>query len=195
MTPPADSARTSRLPAGRSPFLIAAALSALIYAVLGYALSAKPPATLPPAVARALTFIPHLIAAINVSALVCLLAGRRAAREGRIAAHRRLMLAAAALISMFLVLYVTRVALGGVKAFAGPALIRRYVYLPMLSIHVLLSILSVPPVIYNLFIGLTYPVAEIAGTTHPRVGRIAVTVWSVSLALGIGVYLLLNVLY
>lgn len=194
MTPPANSARTPRLPR-RSPFLVAAVLSALIYTVLGYVLSAEPPATLPAGVARALTFVPHLIAVINASSLVCLRAGRRAAREGRIAAHRRLMLAAATLISMFLVLYVTRVALGGVKAFAGPALVRRYVYLPMLSIHVLLSILSVPPVIYNLVIGLTHPVAEIARTKHPRVGRIAVAVWSVSLVLGIGVYLLLIVLY
>ena len=105
------------------------------------------------------------------------------------------MLASAALISMFLVLYVTRVALGGVKAFPGPPGVRVYIYLPILTIHIVLSILSVPPVVYNLLIGLTHSAAGVAKTPHPRVGRVAVSMWSVSLALGILVYLLLNVLY
>jgi putative membrane protein len=53
----------------------------------------------------------------------------------------------------------------------------------------------VPLVIHNLVIGLTYRLGEIPSTAHPRVGRWAVVLWSVSLALGLVVYLLLNVLY
>ena len=49
--------------------------------------------------------------------------------------------------------------------------------------------------VHNLLVGLTYPPREIARTRHPRVGRWAVLLWSVSLTLGIVVYLLLNVLY
>jgi putative membrane protein len=143
----------------------------------------------------ALAFFPTLIALVNASALLCLLAGWRAIRAGRVSAHRRLMLAAAAFISAFLVLYLTRVTLGGVKAFPGPQAIRLYLYLPALAIHIALSILSVPPVIYNLLIGITVPVGEIPKTRHPRVGRVAVVLWSVSLALGILVYLLLNVFF
>lgn len=74
-------------------------------------------------------------------------------------------------------------------------MIRRYMYLPALTVHVALSIVSVPLVVYNLLIGLTHDVRAIAGTKHPRVGRVAVTLWSVSLALGILVYLMLNVLF
>lgn len=177
----------------RRPGLVAIVLAALVYTILGYVLSAEPPASLPPAVARFVALAPHLIAIINSAALACLVLGWRAIRAGRIAIHRRYMLAAGALISAFLVLYVTRIALGGPKAFAGPAVLRAYLYLPMLTVHILLSILSVPPVIYNVLVGLTYPLGAIGRTAHPRVGRFAVVAWSLSLFLGLGVYLQLYI--
>lgn len=179
----------------QSPLLGAAAISAAVYVVLGYALSARPPESLPPFLTRILSLVPHLIAVVNASALTCLLVGWRNIKKGHIAAHRRYMLAAAILISTFLVLYVARVALGGVKAFHGPAVIRRYLYLPALTVHITLSILSVPPVVYNLLVGLTHDVRDVPKTKHPRVGRVAVLLWSVSLLLGISVYLMLVVLY
>jgi len=169
--------------------------AAVVYAVLGYALAAEPPSTLSPAAARLVRIAPHLIAAVNAAALIILLRGRSAIRAGRVRSHRRLMLTAAVLISLFLVLYVTRVGLGGTKAFPGPAAVRVYFYLPMLAVHILLSIVSVPLVIYNLLVGLTRPVAAIRLTAHPRVGRTAVALWSVSLLLGLGVYVLLNLVY
>lgn len=190
-----------RAPQGRSnplrarPGVAAAVLAAVVYAVLAYALASEPPADLPPAVARLVAFAPHLIAMINAAALICLRLGWRAIRRGNVAVHRKYMLSAATLISAFLVLYVTRVALGGTKAFPGPAAVRTYLYLPMLTVHILLSILSVPPVIYNVLVGLTHHPEEVGRTAHPRVGRVAVVTWSLSLILGIGVYLLLNVGY
>lgn len=171
------------------------ALTVAIYAVLGVVLSMKPPANLPSDIAAALAAFPALIALVNALALASLIAGWRAIRTGRIQAHRRFMVTSAALISLFLVLYVTRVALGGTKAFPGPPAIRTYVYLPILAVHIVLSVASVPLVIYNLITGLTRGVRAVAGTRHPAVGRYAVALWSTSLALGIVVYLLLNVLY
>jgi putative membrane protein len=171
------------------------ALTVAIYAVLGVVLSMRPPATLPPGLASALGVFPSVIALVNALALTSLIAGWRAIRGRRLQPHRRFMLASAALIALFLVLYVTRVALGGTKAFPGPPAIRTYVYLPVLAVHIVLSVASVPLVIYNLLTGLTRGVPAIAGTRHPAVGRYAVALWSTSLALGIVVYLLLNVLY
>jgi putative membrane protein len=132
---------------------------------------------------------------LNAFALLLLLRGRAAIRAGDVRAHRRDMLAAAALISAFLVLYVTRVALGGTKAFPGPAAVRLYLYLPVLAVHVLLSVVSVPLVVYNLVVGLSRPADAVGTTAHPRVGRAAVVLWSLSLALGIGVYVLLNLAF
>lgn len=182
-------------PLGARPGIAAAVLAAAVYAVLAYALASEPPAGLHPTVARLVALAPHLIAVINTAALICLRLGWRAIRSGNIAVHRTYMLSAATLISMFLVLYVTRVVLGGTKAFPGPAVVRTYLYLPMLAVHIVLSILSVPPVIYNVLVGLTRRPAEVGRTSHPRVGRVAVALWSLSLVLGVGVYLLLNIIY
>ncbi|MDR7543440.1 MAG: DUF420 domain-containing protein [Armatimonadota bacterium] len=166
-----------------------------VYAVLSLALSSRPPAQLPPAVAAVLALFPTLIAVVNALALTCLIAGWRAIRAGHVQTHRQFMLASAALISLFLVLYVTRVALGGTKVFPGPATVRSYVYLPILAVHIILSIVSVPLVIYNLLTGLGKETRAVAPTWHPIVGRVAVALWSASLALGILVYLVLNVVY
>jgi putative membrane protein len=183
--------------AGRSPSALVqtTAITAVVYGILGYVLSSEPTANLPPIVSRAVAGFPHVIAIINAAALVCLLAGWRAIRARRIMKHRKLMLTSAVLISLFLVLYVARVALMGVKAFTGPPAIRLYVYLPTLAIHITLSILSVPLVVYNLLTGLTRRTGDIGKTAHPRVGRVATLLWPTSLALGIVVYFLLNVLY
>jgi len=171
--------KAPRIPILRATLVI----TITVYGILGYALSSQPPAVLPTPVSRALAVVPLLIALINTSALGCLLAGWRAIRRGNVGTHRRLMLAAAALISLFLVLYVTRVVLAGVKAFAGPPAVRLYVYRPVLTVHIVLSIVSVAPVVHNLLIGLTYKTSEIARTSHSRVGRFAVTLWSISLTL------------
>jgi putative membrane protein len=177
------------------PGVAAVVLAGLVYATLGYALTRKPPSPLAPTLGRLVSLAPHLIAAVNTVTLIALVRGWTAIRVGNVRAHRRLMLTASILISAFLVLYVTRVALGGTKTFPGPATVRLYIYLPMLTVHILLSIASVPLVIYNLLVGLTRPAATVGTTFHPRVGRAAVALWSVSLLLGIGVYVLLNVLY
>lgn len=179
----------------RRPGIASAALAVAVYAALGAVLWGRAPGPLPPALARLVALAPHAIAVINAAALFFLLRGWRAIRRREVAAHRRLMLGAVVLISAFLVLYVSRVALGGTKSFTGPAAVRAYLYLPMLAVHILLSIASVPLVIYNVLVGLTRPPADVGRTAHARVGRVAVALWSVSLLLGLGVYVLLNLAY
>lgn len=184
-------------PVGRwlPPALTTAVVTMVVYGILGVVLSSKPPDRLPPTIMRGVALFPTLIAVNNALALASLLVGWKAIREGRIERHRRFMLISAALISLFLILYVTRVALGGVKAFPGPREVRTFVYLPALVVHITLSIISVPLVVHNLLTGLTYRVGDIPRTAHPRVGRLGVRLWSVSLALGIVVYVMLNLVY
>lgn len=172
-----------------------AVVSAAVYAILAYVLSREPPVAVPQVVALLIGIAPHLIAAINATALTCLLFGYRAIRAGRIREHRKLMLLSATLISAFLFLYVTRVAFGGVKEFRGPAEVRTFIYLPTLIVHIALSILSVPLIVHNLLVGLTRATEEVGRTAHPRVGRLAVYLWSLSLTLGLVVYALLNLAY
>jgi putative membrane protein len=65
----------------------------------------------------------------------------------------------------------------------------------MLAVHVLLSVVSVPVVLHAVVLGLTHSPSELPETIHPRVGRIAVVAWTLSLALGVFTYVLLNHVY
>jgi putative membrane protein len=144
-----------------------------------------------------------LIAVVNSVALVLLVAGYRFIRRGDVRRHRAAMLSAFALIMVFLVMYLIKVGGGFEKALvveAGRPLAAyagtvRIVYLAMLAVHVLLSVVSVPVVLYAVVLGLTRPVAELPETAHPRVGRLAVAAWTLSLFLRVVTYLLLNHVY
>ena len=143
------------------------------------------------------------IAVVNSLALTALLVGYVLIRRGDVWRHRAAMLTAFTLILAFLVLYLWKVGGGFEKAiviresqFLGTyAGIIEPIYLAMLAIHILLSAVAVPVVIYPVVLGLTHTPAELAETAHARVGRIAVASWSLSLFLGVVTYFLLNHVY
>ena len=140
------------------------------------------------------TTFTHAIAVINAVTTILLVSGWYLIRTGRIEGHRRAMIGAFVTILVFLVVYLIRVGGGGTKSFEGPELVT-IVYLVMLAIHVILSIVAVPVVLYALLLGLTHTPAELRRTHHARVGRIAASAWILSLVLGIVTYLLLNHVY
>lgn len=137
----------------------------------------------------------HLIAVVNGIALTSLLLGFYWIRKRDIRRHRAAMLTAFILIILFLILYLPKVGGGGTKRFTGPEMVKTYIYLPVLGIHLLLSIVSVPIVVHAIVLGLSNPIEDIPSTAHPRVGRIAVAAWVTSLVLGIAAYVLLNHVY
>jgi putative membrane protein len=136
------------------------------------------------------------IAAINTTATVLLVLGWRWIRKGDVRKHRAAMGAAFGLILVFLVLYLLKTGGGGTKEIdlaMGPV---KVAYLAMLAVHVLLSILAVPVVLYALVLGVTHTPTELrTETPHRRVGRIAAGSWILSLVLGVVTYLLLNHVY
>jgi putative membrane protein len=138
----------------------------------------------------------HSIAVVNALATTSLVLGWRAIRQGRVDRHRKLMGTAFALILVFLVLYLLKTGGGGTKEIAlEPGLIY-YAYLAMLAVHILLSVVSVPVVLYAVLLGLTHTPRELReDTPHRRVGRVAASAWIVSLTLGIVTYVLLNWVY
>lgn len=142
-----------------------------------------------------------VIAVVNTLALASLLAGWRLIKRGDVRKHRAAMLSAFALIILFLVLYLWKISGGFTKEFFVPAgaplaefaAVIEAAYLVMLAVHIVLSAVSVPVVLHAVVLGLTHSPAELRGTLHPRVGRIAVAVWSVSLSLGVVTYILLQI--
>ena len=145
--------------------------------------------------AEQVRFTAHLIAVINTLALAALVAGVYFVVNNEYRKHRAAMLVAFALILAFLVVYLTKIGGGFEREIVGAPDAVRLAYLVMLAIHIVLSIVSVPVVLYAIVLGLTHSFAELKNTHKMRVGRIAAGVWIVSLALGIVTYLLLNHVY
>ena len=135
------------------------------------------------------------IAVVNTSALAALVVGWRRIRRGEVAGHRRAMLVAFGLIVLFLVLYLLKVGGGGTKEFVGPQAAHT-MYLAMLAVHIVLSVVAVPLVVYQVVTGLSHTPAELRERVqHRRVGRLGAAAWIISLALGVTAYLLLNHVY
>jgi len=139
--------------------------------------------------------VPHLNAAISVLAIATITAGVRAIRRHQVDRHRRLMMVSFGLFVGFLVLYLYKVGMEGPTPFGGPEAVYRFVYLPVLAVHVVLALVSLPLIYYVMLLAFTRPVSELPETNHPRVGRVAAALWLVSFVLGIVVYVLLYVAF
>ena len=186
---------------GDHPLATTAVVSVVGYALVAAAFLGAIP--IPDIGRGTVILLSDLIALVNTVALSLLVAGYWLIRRGDVRRHRIAMLSAFALIMVFLVMYLIKVGGGFEKALvieAGQPLAAfadsvHLVYIAMLAIHILLSVVSVPVVLYAVVLGLTRPVSELPRTAHPRVGRIAVAAWTLSLFLGVVTYLLLNHVY
>lgn len=162
--------------------------------VFGAALRVIPPSAFPH-VESLISVIPHLNAAISLTAIGTICAGWYFIKSGEVRKHRRAMLVSFVLFVVFLALYLYRVILEGPTSFSGPTMIKTYFYLPLLAIHILLAIVCVPLLYYVLLLAATRPVSEIYETNHRRIARIAAPLWLISFTLGVVVYVLLYVVY
>jgi uncharacterized membrane protein YozB (DUF420 family) len=133
------------------------------------------------------TVLPPLNAALNGVATVLLFVGRRLARAGRIDAHRRTMLSAFAVSSLFLVLYVTHKASRGFESttlnVAGTA---KAAYLVFLASHVVLAATVPFLAIALITLGLRDQRAA-----HRRLARIAWPIWMYVSLTGVAIYIML----
>lgn len=135
----------------------------------------------------------HATAIINAITIFAIVLAVYWIRAGRIRRHARAMSFATVTILAFLVLYLTRIGGGGQKELASdPHVVLEVAYIVMLAIHILLSMLAVPLVVFALVLALSIPLSQLPDTRHPQIGRIAAVTWFVSLVLGIGAYLILN---
>ncbi|HSH74091.1 MAG TPA: DUF420 domain-containing protein [Longimicrobiales bacterium] len=130
-----------------------------------------------------------LNASLNAASAVSLLAGFVLIRRRAVRAHRRAMLTALTASGLFLVFYVTRVALTGTHEFAGRGAART-VYLTVLFSHMLLAVALVP-----LVLRLLYLVRRRRFHDHARIARWVFPVWVYVSATGLLVYLLLYQVY
>jgi uncharacterized membrane protein YozB (DUF420 family) len=134
-----------------------------------------------------LSFLPAVNASLNAVAALLLVRGRWLARARRIDAHRRTMIAAFTVSTLFLALYLLHKAARGFESTTlhveGAT---KVAYLLMLASHVLLAMTV--PVLAILLIrhGLAGRIAQ-----HRRLARIAWPIWIYVSVTGVLIYLLL----
>lgn len=177
------------------PALTAVLTAVSLTLVFGAILGVVPRSSIPRVPESAILAVPHVNAVISTTAIVTILVGVRFIRRGDIAKHRRMMLVSLVLFVSFLTLYLYRIAVSGTTEFGGPNGVYQFVYLPTLAIHIVLAIACIPLLYYVLLLAMTRPVADLYGTSHKRVGRLAATLWLISFFLGDVVYVLLYWLY
>lgn len=129
--------------------------------------------------------LPAWNAALNATSAVLLVAGYRAIRDGRRERHQRLMVAAVAVSALFLVSYLTRVALTGTHRFPGEGPLK-WLYLAILLSHTVLAAAAAPMVLRTLFLGWRGRFAD-----HRALARWTFPVWLYVSVTGVLVYLLL----
>lgn len=129
--------------------------------------------------------LPVVNAGLNATCAVLLFRGRARIKRGERVAHARTMLGAFATSTVFLLSYLTRVALTGTSRFVGPAWLK-YTYYAVLFSHMLLAMGLVPLVLRALFLANKQRFAE-----HRRVARVTYPVWMYVSVTGVLVYVML----
>jgi len=129
--------------------------------------------------------LPSVNAALNGTSFVLLVLGWRAIKRGDRARHKALVLSALGCSVLFLVSYLTRVALTGTHRYPGEGGWKA-VYLAVLGSHTLLAVVVVPLVLRALWLALHDRFPE-----HRRIVRWAFPIWAYVSVTGVVVYAML----
>lgn len=129
--------------------------------------------------------LPPVNASLNATSAVLLVLGWRAIRAGRRDRHQALMISALATSGLFLVGYLTRVALTGTHRFPGTGALRTG-YLLLLGSHTLLAAAIVPLIGFTVFHAWKGDFAA-----HRRVARYTLPTWLYVSVTGVLVYFML----
>jgi len=133
---------------------------------------------------KIIPYLPHLQAVLNATAALLLCVGYYYIRRQRRDLHRRCMIGALIVSTIFMVSYLTYHAHVGYMPFAGRGLIRPF-YFTLLASHVILAALIVPLVLVTVLLA-----ARGNFNWHPRVARWTLPLWIYVSISGVIVYYL-----
>jgi len=127
--------------------------------------------------------LPLFHAILNGATTICLLLGFWFVKNKMIGTHKKFMLCAFFLSSVFLVSYVVYHYSHPPTRFGGEGIIR-YVYYFILISHILLSTTIIPLALFTLFRGLVNDVKK-----HKKIAKITLPIWLYVTITGVAVYL------
>jgi len=158
-------------------------LSVAVLAYLFWLLYGRAGSTEPPSWTSSL---PALNAALNATSAVVLVSGLLAIRRGRRELHRKLMLGALLVASVFLASYVTYHHYHGDTRFQGQGPVRLFYFIVLVT-HILGSMVALPMVLTTLFFALTRRFER-----HRRLARFTFPLWLYVSVTGVLVFFLLS---
>lgn len=129
--------------------------------------------------------LPTINATMNLLSATCLLLGWRAIRRGERERHRRWMISAFIASSLFLVGYLTRMALTGTHRFEGDSFVRT-IYLAILISHSILAACVVPLVLRAFYLAWRQRF-----DAHKRIARWTFPIWLYVSVTGVVIYWML----
>jgi uncharacterized membrane protein YozB (DUF420 family) len=136
-----------------------------------------------------LTDLPAVNATLNAVSAVLLVCGYLLIRQRRITEHRRIMLAAFATSTMFLVSYLVYHANVGSKPFEGEGAVRP-VYFTILITHIVLAAVTLPLAIITLSRALSERFDR-----HRKLARWTLPIWLYVSVTGVVIYVMLYWMY
>ncbi|RYC67777.1 MULTISPECIES: DUF420 domain-containing protein [Spirosoma] len=135
------------------------------------------------------TYLPHINAVINSATSLLLIMGLYFIRQKNVAAHRRTMLTAFTLGSLFLVSYVLYHLTNESTPFGGQGWIRPVYYFLLVS-HIVLSVVVVWFVLRAVYFAVTNQISK-----HKQTVKWAYPIWLYVSTTGVIVYLLIKPYY
>ena len=136
-----------------------------------------------------LSWLPPLNACLNGTSAVLLVTGLALIKAGRREAHRRCMISALAVSSLFLVGYLTYHFQAGTTRYTGTGWMRT-VYLSILLTHTILAV-TVPPLAITTLVRALQQRFD----RHRKIARITFPIWLYVSVTGVVVYLMLRSSY
>jgi len=133
--------------------------------------------------------LPLLNASLNALSAMLLAAGYRAIRNGHVRLHRRWMLSAFCVSTLFLASYLTYHLLAESPKFPGQGWVRP-AYFAMLISHVVLAAALLPLVLTTLILALRGRFEK-----HRRMARITWPIWMYVSVTGVAVYVVVYLVY
>jgi len=136
-----------------------------------------------------LSFLPPIYATVNGITAVVLIAAVSAIKKGNRKLHERLMTSAIALSVSFLVMYVAYHMTADSTKFGGDGAIR-YIYFILLISHIVLSIATIPLVLFTYVRALAERFDR-----HKKLAKITFPIWLYVAITGVIVYLMIAPYY
>lgn len=133
--------------------------------------------------------LPTLNAILNFLAFCCLVAGFISIKKGNRETHKKFMISAFVISSIFLVSYLTYRFTAGHKVFPELGIIKT-IYLWILIPHVILAALMVPMILRTFYLAYTQQWEK-----HKKMARITFPIWSYVSVTGVVIYFFLEKYY